>query len=259
MHFGVLLVHCAVDFDMSFFYVKLLAFVLIGIISSYKTEEKLEGKKILQRTSAFLIILFFIANSYGNITLKIAENLVDDKKKIYNFELANKLAPYSLEVKKGELEYLEPIQKNIKRQAEIYKEIVKTEKGYDKIFVYNKITKSALFELIKGRIEEAEETLKQAIEILDQRENRYPVQISNYNESVYSIYNNIDKLKEWKENSVVQQYIKESSKHATNIVKELENNITDYKVTRYSKEFYEEEKREIKHYEDEIQKVIKEL
>ena len=76
MHFGVLLVHCAVDFDMSFFYVKLLTFVLIGIISSYKTEEKLEGKKILQRTSAFLIILFFIANSYGNITLKIAENLV---------------------------------------------------------------------------------------------------------------------------------------------------------------------------------------
>jgi len=46
VHFGVLLVHCAVDFDMSFFYVKLLAFVLIGIISSYKTEEKLEGKKI---------------------------------------------------------------------------------------------------------------------------------------------------------------------------------------------------------------------
>jgi len=86
VHFGVLLVHCAVDFDMSFFYVKLLAFVLIGIISSYKTEEKLEGKKILQRTSAFLIILFFIANSYGNITLKIAENLVDDKKKIYNFD-----------------------------------------------------------------------------------------------------------------------------------------------------------------------------
>jgi hypothetical protein len=244
---------------MSFFYVKQLAFVLIGIVSSYKNEEKLEHKKVLQTTSTIFIIVFFIANAYGNITLKVAEDLANDKKKIYDFELANRLAPYSLEVKKSELEYLEPSQKDIKRQTEIYKQIAKTEKGYDRILIYNKITKSALFELKKGRIAEAEETLKHAIEILKQRENKYLVQISNYNESVYSIYNNIDKIKDWKENSVVQKYIKESSKHATNIEEELENNIKDYKVTRFSKEFYEETKREIKCYEEEIQKIVKEL
>lgn len=259
MHFGILLVHSAIDFDMSFFYVKVIAFMLIGILSSYKVEDKLKEKKILQIVSTVFLIIFFVINAYGNITLKLAENLVDDKREIYNFELANRLAPYSLEVKKGELEYLEPSQKDIKRQIEIYKEIVKNEKGYDKISIYNKITKSALFELNKGKIEEAEETLKQAIEILEQRENRYPIQILSYNENLYSIYSNIDNLKNWQENQVVHRYIKESAKHADNIAKELEENIRDYKITRYSEEFYERAKSEIKKYEEKIQKIVEEL
>lgn len=206
-----------------------------------------------------LILIFLGANAYGNITLKVAENLVDDKKKIYNFELANKLAPYSLEVKKGELEYLEPSQKDIKRQIEIYKKIAKNEKGYDRISIYNKISKSAHFQFRKGRIEEAEETLKQAIDMLNQRENRYPIQISSYVENIYDIYSNIEKLENWQENNIVQKYIKESVKHAIIINEELESNITDYKVTRQSEEFYESTKKQIEYYIEKIKQKMREL
>lgn len=235
--------HSAVDFDMSFFYIKLIAFTLLGILSSYSKNNKLVNCKILQIVTEVIILAALFANSYGNISLKIAKNLSNDKKKIYNFELANKLAPYSLDVKKDELGYLEPSQKDIKRQIEIYQEIIKNEKAYDKVQAYKRISRSAQIQLKKGKINEAEKILKQATEILKQRENRFPKQISNYRGDIYTILHNInrDEIKEFSENKEVKEYIQESIKQALKMINEAEQNITDYKVTQMTKEYYETE------------------
>lgn len=243
MHYGVLLVHSAVDFDMSFFYIKLIAFTLLGILSSYRSSDKLVNSRILQIAMEVLLLIVLFMNAYGNISLKIAKNLADDKKKIYNFELANKLAPYSLEVKKDELGYLEPSQRDIKRQIEIYQEIIKNEKAYDKVHIYKKISRSAQIQLRKGKINDAEETLKKATEILKQRKNRLPKQISNYRGDIYTILHNInrDEIKEFSENKEVKEYIQESIKQALKMINEAEQNITDYKVTQMTKEYYETE------------------
>lgn len=256
---GILILHSAMDFDMSFFYIKIIAFALIGILSSYSKYEKMEKCKVLQIGAEVIVLVFFIVSVYGNATLAIAKRATNNKREEKDFDMANKLAPYSFEIKRREIQYIEMEKNDINRKVEIYNEIMKQEKAYEKVSIYNDLSNYAIMQLQKEKVEEAEVILKQAIEILKQRENRFPIRLENYLGNFNMILSNVNNLKEWKTNNVVKVYIKESIKQANDIAEEAYKNITDYRVTRMSEEYYEERIEELKYYQDQLSKIEKEL
>ena len=257
MHYGILLLHSAIDFDMSFFYIKFIAFVLIAMLSTYKKEEKLKAHKALQIITAIILILACMNSLYANTTFVITENITKNDNS--NFELANKLAPYNIEIKEKELNYLKLQKENIERQIEICNEILKNEKAYDKISMYFKITRIAMTEIENNNDDKAKEILKLAMDVLEQREIAFPKSITNYTNSVGNIINNIWGIQKYSENIYVKQFIQESFKQARIIIKEARENITDYRVTTLSKEDFEEKCELLEMYEKNMLKIEKEL
>lgn len=238
--------HSMIDFDMSFFYIKLIAFILIGMLSAYKKEEKVDNNKVVQITAMVTLIIFCLTSFIGNSTLSIAKSLTKDKREMKNFELANKLAPYSAEIKSRELAYLDIRRNNMDRIIQIYEDLLKYEKQYDNITAYDKLSKYARIHLKKGKIEEAEKLLKQASDILDDRRNNFPINLYRYTRNVHIIVGHIEDLKEWNDNEIVSRYIEKSKQEAITIIEEAKKNITDYKITTMSKEYFENATRRLR-------------
>ena len=246
MQYGLLLVHSVIDFDMSFFYIKLVAFILIGLLSSYYRAEKLQKSKRLQITMTSIVILFCIGSLYGNTTLLVAKEITNYKNEAQNFTLANKLAPYSLEIKEKELAFLLNNKKDVHRKIELCNEILKNEKAYDKIILYKEMCQYAILQLSDNRYDEASIILQQASILLEERNNNFPLRIENYMQNVWEILEIIEQLEIWNENEDVKEFIEDSLKQANLIIEEATRNVANYKVTTMSEQDFEEIKRNFK-------------
>lgn len=249
--------HSIIDFDMSFFYIKLIAFILLGLLAIYYKNEKRKEHKATQSILSIIIAFVCIISLYTNTSYIIAKNIIEGNNK--NFELANKLAPYSLEIKEEELMNLELEKKNIERQIEICNKILKNEKAYDKISMYFKITRIAMIQIENNNDDKAKEILKLAMDVLKQRENMFTIGITNYIDSVGNIVNNIWGIQKYSEKDYVKQFIQESLKQARSVIKEAKTNITDYKVTTMSKTDFQDKMQLLETYEESMVRIEKEL
>lgn len=233
---GGLFCHSIIDFDMSFFYIKLLAFIMIGILSSYHEDDKLKNNKVTQNITKIVLIIVAIISLIGNVKLSIAKYLANGQEK---FELASNLAPYSLQIKEKELKVLP--KEETQRKIKVIQEINTQEKGYDKIVLYKQANECAIYELENGNEESGINMLIKAFEILEQWENMYPLHIEKYVEACQIIRGNINQMQMWKSKTEVEDIIEKSKAKINEIIENARKNITDYKVTEMSEKDFAKE------------------
>ena len=190
---------------MSFFYVKMVAFSLIAIISTQYEDKKIEKNQKLQYAISTVLIMVSILSIFQNI------KVIRDKLPI----------------------------ESIEQQIKECEKIAKQEIWYSKVELYDILTQCAIRQIEQGQKDKAEETLQKAYEILKQRENLYPIRIENYVEEYQTIVSNIFEVRQYSQIDS-QEYIKESKNQIEKIIAEAKENITDYTVTRMSESYYKE-------------------
>ena len=202
---------------MSYFYVKLIAFTIIAIISAQYKDKKLEITKKLQTVVSIALIIATVLSFYQNVKLMTAKSS----------------------------------EKNIDEQIKECEKIAKNESWYSKVELYNTLSQCAISQIKQGLKIEAEETLQKAYNVLKQRENLYPIRIEKYIEECQIIAYNITQIKQYVEIEN-EEYIKESINQINIIIAEAKENIKDYKITRMSKEYYEEKMQKLEQIAGEI-------
>lgn len=122
--------HSIIDFNMSFMYIMIIVFMLLGFITSNKTQkEKIKIDKILDA----LFIVFLIIISTININRLLAKTIKVEND-LSKYDRRIELAPYIYEYKKDKIEFLYE-SGDEKQLINLYKSILKDEPYKDNIYI----------------------------------------------------------------------------------------------------------------------------
>ena len=241
---GILLVltHSILDFDMSFFYVMLIVFLLISILKIEKSNDVKEGKTIISILLHLSMIIISVCSLYiVTIEKRYYEDtrgLVIDSSRTEQqvWERYYQLLPFNKEIKEKLYQSLEK-EENKEKQKKILKELMAEEK-YD--------TNNITLENLKKYVQKVEnksalqEEIESILEIIKCTENfgkyKPSLQIIRWNNLRQIIY-----IVDDTERNLEAQLQKE--------IKEKRDAILDAEKCRYSKEYIEEYKQEIERIE----------
>lgn len=224
---------------MSFFYIKLLAFLLLGNISTYYSEDcnLLKKECIIKIILLIIFVICFIGNSF----LFIAKQLANSG----NFNLANILAPYSLNIKKQELNKT----KNINRKVELIQDIYNQEIWYENEYFFEELIRCAINEFENENIKNGVKILQLANNMLYDWENRYPLRLDNYLINCNILESSINKLRNWNYLDEVEDTTKNIENKIQKFVTQAKEKIFRYEITQMPKEEFEEEWKELMSYQ----------
>lgn len=241
---GILLVltHSILDFDMSFFYVMLIVFLLISILKIEKSNDVKEGKTIISILLHLSMIIISVCSLYIVTVEKRyyedTRDLVIDSSRTEQqvWERYYQLLPFNKEIKEKFYQSLEKEEDN-EKQKKILKELIAEEK-YD--------TNNITLENLKKYVQKVEnkstlqEEIESILEIIKCTENfgkyKPSLQIIRWNNLRQIIY-----IVDDTEGNLEAQLQKE--------IKEKRDAILDAEKCRYSKEYIEEYKQEIERIE----------
>ena len=241
---GILLVltHSILDFDMSFFYVMLIVFLLISILKIEKSNDVKEGKTIISILLHLSMIIISVCSLYiVTIEKRYYEDtrdLVIDSSRTEQqvWERYYQLLPFNKEIKEKFYQSLEK-EENKEKQKKILKELIAEEK-YD--------TNNIMLENLKKYVQKVEnksalqEEIESILEIIKCTENfgkyKPSLQIIRWNNLRQIIY-----IVDDTEGNLEAQLQKE--------IQEKKEAILDAEKCRYSKEYIEEYKQGIERIE----------
>ena len=241
---GILLVltHSILDFDMSFFYVMLIVFLLISILKIEKSNDVKEGKTIISILLHLSMIIISVCSLYiVTIEKRYYEDtrdLVIDSSRTEQqvWERYYQLLPFNKEIKEKLYQSLEK-EENKEKQKKILKELIAEEK-YD--------TNNIMLENLKKYVQKVEnksalqEEIESILEIIKCTENfgkyKPSLQIIRWNNLRQIIY-----IVDDTEGNLEAQLQKE--------IQEKKEAILDAEKCRYSKEYIEEYKQGIERIE----------
>ncbi len=245
----MIVLHSFIDFDMSFFCIKIIVFMGLGILSGYKIEN-IKNETINKLFSILLVIIFMIS-AIENSKIFIINNNMEKYNEIAEIEKVTKLLPYSLQLKERQLEILYEKQDN-EQILKIVKQIMKTEKNYNKFILYDIVENIAINQIDNGQEQEGMENLEKAYNIFA-KENTLKLDMNNYKNICQTIENTCKKL----ENQLkYKQIILKLNQLIIDTVNEFEENIKDYEITRKSKEEYLKIKVTLENYKENAEKYI---
>ena len=96
----LLIAHSAVDFDMSFFYIMVICFTLMGLTASKKSESKTNKTKII---FGLLILIFVVAEGIGIWNILNEKSIQNKEKDLYSsIDDTNKVIETLEEIRKQE-------------------------------------------------------------------------------------------------------------------------------------------------------------
>ena len=245
----MIVLHSFIDFDMSFFCIKIIVFMGLGILSGYKIEN-IKNETINKLFSILLVIIFMIS-AIENSKIFIINNNMEKYNEIAEIEKVTKLLPYSLQLKERQLEILYEKQDN-EQILKIVGQIMKIEKNYNKFILYDIVENIAINQIDNGQEQEGMENLEKAYNIFA-KENTLKLDMNNYKNICQTIENTCKKL----ENQLkYKQIILKLNQLIIDTVNEFEENIKDYEITRKSKEEYLKIKVTLENYKENAEKYI---
>lgn len=248
---SMIILHSFIDFDMSFFCIKIIVFTGLGILAGFKTENI--KNKVVNKIISIVLLLIFTISAIENSKIFIINNNMEKYNEIAEIEKVTKLLPYSLQLKERQLEILYEKQDN-EQILKIVRQIMKIEKNYNKLILYDIIENIAINQIDNGQEQEGMENLEKAYYIFA-KENTLKLDMNNYKNICQTIENTCKKL----ENQLkYKQIILKLNQLIIDTVNEFEENIKDYEITRKSKEEYLKIKVTLENYKENAEKYIQE-
>lgn len=245
----MIVLHSFIDFDMSFFCIKIIVFMGLGILSGYKTVNI--KNETTNKLFSILLVIIFMISAIENSKIFIINNNMEKYNEIAEIEKVTKLLPYSLQLKERQLEILYEKQDN-EQILKIVKQIMKTEKNYNKFILYDIVENIAINQIDNGQEQKGMENLEKAYNIFA-KENTLKLDMNNYKNICQTIENTCKKL----ENQLkYKQIILKLNQLIIDTVNEFEENIKDYEITRKSKEEYLKIKVTLENYKENAEKYI---
>lgn len=248
---SMIILHSFIDFDMSFFCIKIIVFMGLGVIAGYKAENIKNG--IVNKVISILLVVVFITSAIENSKIFILDNNIEKYNEKTEIEKVAKLLPYSLQIKEKQLE-LSSKEQNNEQTLKIVEEIMKIEKNYNKFILYDIIENIAINQISSGQEQKGMENLEKAYQIFA-KENTEKLNMNNYKNICQTLENTCKKL----ENQLkYKQIILKLNQLIIDTVNEFEENIKDYEITRKSKEEYFKIKIILENYKETANKYIQE-
>ena len=225
----LIILHSCMDFDMSFFCIKIFVFIGLGILSGFETENI--KNKILNKVVAIILIVIFMISSVENFKIFVINNDIGDITKKTELDKLAKLLPYSIQIKEQQLQ--NSYQENDDEKVlKVLDEIIKIERNYDEFILYGIIENIAIKQLEIGEQEKGLENLEKAYQVFEKR-NKAKLDMDNYKYICQTLENTCQKL----ENKLkYKQSIIKIEQLIIDTVNEFEKNIKDYEITRKSKQ-----------------------
>lgn len=247
----LIILHSCMDFDMSFFCIKIFVFIGLGILSGFETENI--KNKILNKVVAIILIVIFMISSVENLKIFVINNDIGDITKKTELDKLAKLLPYSLQIREQQLQ--NSYQENDDEKVlKVLDEIIKIERNYDEFISYGVIENIAIKQLEIGEQEKGLENLEKAYQVFEKR-NKAKLDMDNYKYICQTLENTCQKL----ENKLkYKQSIIKIEQLIIDTVNEFEENIKDYEITRKSKQEYLEIKMLLNKYKQKAEKYIME-
>jgi len=244
--------HSIFDFNMSFFYVLLIVFLMIAVLEDKRTEKQEKNKFAQVIIKIFLIIMSSIIAYtmaveiyFNNNTQVITTNKEWDAVRI--FDTYYKLIPFNEEVKKQKYRALQSDADTKPQQLqETLKEIIEEEKNnisntdLDNIFDFVRIS-------IKCK-ENIKENMEFALEYIYSTENH---NIYNPDRQIER-FRNLKRIIELLTESRHQEYVDMFKEQLTKEIEEKKDEILDYNKGRYKKEG-------VKYYKRQMKEILKEI
>ena len=245
----MIVLHSFIDFDMSFFCIKIIVFMGLGILSGYKTVNI--KNETTNKLFSILLVIIFMISAIENSKIFIINNNMEKYNEIAEIEKVTKLLPYSLQLKERQLEILYEKQDN-EQILKIVGQIMKIEKNYNKFILYDIVENIAINQIDNGQEQKGMENLEKAYNIFA-KENTLKLDMNNYKNICQTIENTCKKL----ENQLkYKQIILKLNQLIIDTVNEFEENIKDYEITRKSKEEYLKIKVTLENYKENAEKYI---
>ena len=247
----LIILHSCMDFDMSFFCIKIFVFIGLGILSGFETENI--KNKILNKVVAIILIVIFMISSVENFKIFVINNDIGDITKKTELDKLAKLLPYSIQIKEQQLQ--NSYQENDDEKVlKVLDEIIKIERNYDEFISYGVIENIAIKQLEIGEQEKGLENLEKAYQVFEKR-NKAKLDMDNYKYICQTLENTCQKL----ENKLkYKQSIIKIEQLIIDTVNEFEKNIKDYEITRKSKQEYLEIKMLLNKYKQKAERYIME-
>lgn len=247
----LIILHSCMDFDMSFFCIKIFVFIGLGILSGFETENI--KNKILNKVVAIILIVIFMISSVENLKIFVINNDIGDITKKTELDKLAKLLPYSLQIREQQLQ--NSYQENDDEKVlKVLDEIIKIERNYDEFILYGIIENIAIKQLEIGEQEKGLENLEKAYQLFEKR-NKAKLDMDNYKYICQTLENTCQKL----ENKLkYKQSIIKIEQLIIDTVNEFEENIKDYEITRKSKQEYLEIKVLLNKYKQKAERYIME-
>lgn len=247
----LIILHSCMDFDMSFFCIKIFVFIGLGILSGFETENI--KNKILNKVVAIILIVIFMISSVENLKIFVINNDIGDITKKTELDKLAKLLPYSLQIREQQLQ--NSYQENDDEKVlKVLDEIIKIERNYDEFILYGIIENIAIKQLEIGEQEKGLENLEKAYQVFEKR-NKAKLDMDNYKYICQTLENTCQKL----ENKLkYKQSIIKIEQLIIDTVNEFEENIKDYEITRKSKQEYLEIKVLLNKYKQKAERYIME-
>ena len=246
----LLLFHSMIDFDLSFFYTKLILFIELGMLSSYYYEPKTyhNAYKVI---SGIMLILLVIAIIENTKILWVQSNL-KKVNEIGEIEKLAKILPYSLEVKEKKLQILKEADKK-EEQVAVLEEIKRIEKSYSNLVLYRRISSIAIEQLEQGQTDSGNKNLEKAYQFLACEKGVRNLKIERYESVIKAISNCCDNLENLPNQ---EEFIQKQKQLLIEIVNDFNENIQEYSITRKSKEEYLEVKFELERYKKDAEEYL---
>ena len=247
----LIILHSCMDFDMSFFCIKIFVFIGLGILSGFETENI--KNKILNKVVAIILIVIFMISSVENFKIFVINNDIGDITKKTELDKLAKLLPYSIQIKEQQLQ--NSYQENDDEKVlKVLDEIIKIERNYDEFILYGIIENIAIKQLEIGDQEKGLENIEKAYQVFEKR-NKAKLDMDNYKYICQTLENTCQKL----ENKLkYKQSIIKIEQLIIDTVNEFEKNIKDYEITRKSKQEYLEIKMLLNKYKQKAERYIME-
>lgn len=247
----LIILHSCMDFDMSFFCIKIFVFIGLGILSGFETENI--KNKILNKVVAIILIVIFMISSVENFKIFVINNDIGDITKKTELDKLAKLLPYSLQIREQQLQNLYQ-ENDDEKVLKVLDEIIKIERNYDEFISYGVIENIAIKQLEIGEQEKGLENLEKAYQVFEKR-NKAKLDMDNYKYICQTLENTCQKL----ENKLkYKQSIIKIEQLIIDTVNEFEENIKDYEITRKSKQEYLEIKVLLNKYKQKAERYIME-
>lgn len=248
--FLLIFLHSLMDFDLSFYYNKLILFIVIGIISSYLVGYAANKKiKIFNVLSIMVLALFSIFTLVENGKIIYIHGNIENIDSIEEVKSFSKVLPYSLELQNKEIEIL---LKNERKNEAVLK-LEEINDSTNNIQTYESISDIAITQLKDGDKESGIKNLQKACMILSKETKKRNIKLEKYEEMCEIVLKNCEELQSELNN---YEIIKMQYELIINIVNESKKNVQEYDITRKSKDEFIEIKNKLEGYKKDAEKYI---